>query len=92
MKNFVVVEHRTKSDNKSELVAFEKKVDAVFAYGNLSKHAIRAMNGANSFHQFYSDKKLLIADLKKYLQDGDVIYIKGSRGMKMEDIITGIKS
>ena len=70
----------------------DKKVDAVFAYGNLSQHAIRAMNGANCFHQFYSDKKVLITDLKEYLQDGDVVYLKGSRGMKMEDIITGLKT
>ena len=69
----------------------EKKVDAVFAYGNLSQHAIHAMNGAKGFHQFYSDKNLLIIDLKEYLQDGDVIYLKGSRGMKMEDVITGLK-
>mgnify|MGYP000569008112 CR=1 FL=1 len=75
----------------SELLV-EKKVDAVFAYGNLSQHAIRAMNGAKVFHQFYSDKNVLITDLKEYLQNGDVIYIKGSRGMKMEDIITGLQS
>ena len=33
MKSFVVVEHRTKSDNKSELVAFEKKVEAKLQKG-----------------------------------------------------------
>jgi UDP-N-acetylmuramoyl-tripeptide--D-alanyl-D-alanine ligase len=69
-----------------------KKVDAVFAYGDLSQHTIHAMNGANIFHQFYTDKDSLISDLKEYLQDGDIIYIKGSRGMKMEDVITGLKS
>lgn len=70
----------------------DNKVDAVFAYGNLSQHAIHAMNGAKCFHQFYSDKIVLITDLKEYLQDGDIIYIKGSRGMKMEDVITGLQS
>ena len=69
----------------------EKKIDAVFAYGNLSEHIIHALKDTNIFNQFYTDKNLLIIDLKSYLQEGDIIYIKGSRGMKMEDIITGLK-
>ena len=43
MKNVVVVEHRTKSDNKIELVAFEKKVDAVHQKGYF-------LVGANSIY------------------------------------------
>ena len=70
----------------------EKKVDAVFAYGHLSQHTIHAMNDANGFHQFYSDKNVLITALKEYLKEGDVIYVKGSRGMQMEDIIAGLKA
>ena len=48
------------------------------------------MKGAKGIHQFYSNKKLLIKDLKLYLQKGDIIYIKGSRGTKMEEIIKGL--
>lgn len=70
----------------------EKHIDAVFAYGKLSEYAIKAMNGTTAFHQFYDDKSKLIADLKNYLTDGDIIYLKGSRGMKMEEIITGLKT
>ena len=69
----------------------EKKIDAVFAYGNLSENIIHTLKDTNIFNQFYFDKKLLIIDLKSYLQDDDIIYIKGSRGMEMEDIITGLK-
>ena len=90
-----MLELGAKEDNHHQQLGrylVEKKVDAVFAFGNLSQLSIRAMNGTKVFHQFYSDKNLLITELKEYLQDGDVVYIKGSRGMKMEDIITGLKS
>ena len=69
----------------------EKKVDAVFACGDLTRHTIHAMNGAAMFHQFYDDKVSLLIDLKEFLMTGDIIYIKGSRGMKMEEIITGLQ-
>ena len=69
----------------------DKKVDAVFAFGDLTRHTIHAMNGASMFHQFYDDKISLLTDLKEFLMDGDIVYVKGSRGMKMEEIITGLQ-
>jgi len=69
----------------------EKKVDAVFAYGNLTRHTIKAMNGAAMFHQYYDEKESLLVDLKAFISKGDIIYVKGSRGMKMEEIITGLQ-
>ena len=50
------------------------------------------MNGASEFHQFYENKTALITELKDFLKDGDIIYLKGSRDMKMEEIITGLQS
>ena len=44
------------------------------------------------FHQFYNDKANLLIDLKEFLMEGDIVYVKGSRGMKMEEIITGLQS
>ena len=69
----------------------EKKVDAVFAFGELTRHTIKAMNGAAMFHQYYADKASLLTDLKAFISEGDIIYVKGSRGMKMEEIITGLQ-
>ena len=69
----------------------EKKVDAVFAFGDLTRHTIKAMNGATMFHQYYDEKATLLTDLKAFISKGDIIYVKGSRGMKMEEIITGLQ-
>ena len=69
----------------------EKKVDAVFAFGDLTQHTIKAMNGAAMFHQYYDEKASLLTDLKAFISKGDIIYVKGSRGMKMEEIITGLQ-
>ena len=70
----------------------EKKINAVFAYGNSSKHIINKMANSETLHKLYIDKNVLINDLKKYIKKDDIIYIKGSRSMKMEDIIKGLES
>lgn len=57
--------------------------------------------GKESYNTFYNAKKVknnfyferkedLTAMLKKNLKRDDVIYVKGSRGMKMEEVIKGI--
>ena len=57
--------------------------------------------GKESYSTFYNAKKIknnfhfeykedLISMLRKNLKAGDVIYVKGSRGMKMEDVVKGI--
>ena len=68
-----------------------KNIDAVFAYGNFAKYIVQEMENAVFFHQFYSKKSTLIAELKEYLQDNDIIYLKGSRSMEMENIIKELK-
>ena len=37
--------------------------------------------------KYYNNQKLLISDLKNTIKANDIVYIKGSRGMKMENII-----
>jgi UDP-N-acetylmuramoyl-tripeptide--D-alanyl-D-alanine ligase len=64
-----------------------KKITAIFAFGKLSKHTIKSITNHHIHKEFYEDKKSLINDLKKFLNDDDIIYIKGSRSMKMEEII-----
>ncbi|MBC8214589.1 MAG: UDP-N-acetylmuramoyl-tripeptide--D-alanyl-D-alanine ligase [Candidatus Marinimicrobia bacterium] len=83
-----------------ELGEFEKKfhsemgqyisklsLDAVFGYGSLTAYTIEGINQKNIDKYHFSNKTELIDKLNNFLLPGDVIYIKGSRGMKMESII-----
>ena len=40
--------------------------------------------------KYYDDQKKIIFDLKNTLRPNDIIYVKGSRGMRMENIIKGV--
>jgi UDP-N-acetylmuramoyl-tripeptide--D-alanyl-D-alanine ligase len=39
----------------------------------------------------YQEKTEAVSFLRSYLQKGDVVLIKGSRGMKMEEIVAAIQ-
>lgn len=62
------------------------KIDLLYCYGNDSEFIIKESNTmAAFFHK--EDKNLCAKIIKKQLKDGDVILFKGSRGMKLEEII-----
>ena len=68
-------------------------VDALFCFGPFAKHirtgAIQAgMTGEAARH--FDDKTHLSETLERLLRPGDVVLIKGSRGMKMEEVLDGL--
>lgn len=67
------------------VIASEMKFDALFTYGPFSKYTSEAFGHFSARH--FESKDELSAELKKMLQPGDVVLIKGSRGMKMEDVV-----
>lgn len=67
--------------------AREKGIDQMFAYGPLSKNAVDAF-GENGF--WFEDKQSLIAQLQKELSDQTTVLVKGSRGMRMEDVVRAV--
>ena len=60
-------------------------IDVLLATGQLTQFTVDAAHKVDA--TFYQNKDELINTLIKIASSGDVIYIKGSRGMKMETII-----
>ncbi len=66
------------------VVASEMKFDRLFTYGPFSKYTSEAF-GSTAGH--FESKEELSAELKKLLTHGDVVLVKGSRGMTMEEVV-----
>ncbi len=67
------------------VVASEMKFDGLFTFGPFSKYTCEAFGHASAKH--FESKDELSAELKKLLRSGDVALIKGSRSMKMEEVV-----
>ncbi len=65
--------------------AAKLKVDYLLTYGELAKHIHTASKLPMAVH--YDQKNMLAEYLAELIAPGDAVLIKGSRGMKMEDIV-----
>jgi UDP-N-acetylmuramoyl-tripeptide--D-alanyl-D-alanine ligase len=63
-------------------------LDAVYTIGDETVFTDQMID--NGFHQHFDEKEALVQSLKENLQSGDKILVKGSRGMAMEKIISGV--
>ena len=72
-------------------MAGENNIDCVLAFGNDAKYYISAAkeNGVKDAVLF--DNKTKLSDyLASFAQDGDAVLFKGSRGMKLEDVMNTV--
>lgn len=64
--------------------------DLVFTYGTEFEKAARKIDIIDKLYSF-SEQDKLTATLKKFVSAGDTILVKGSRSMKMENIVEFLK-
>jgi UDP-N-acetylmuramoyl-tripeptide--D-alanyl-D-alanine ligase len=70
--------------------AADKHVDILLAYGPESEGYINGACGRIPCALHFNDKEELAAKLCEMLREGDAVLVKGSRAMKLEDVITKI--
>ncbi|GAB2702899.1 UDP-N-acetylmuramoyl-tripeptide--D-alanyl-D-alanine ligase [Paenibacillus thermoaerophilus] len=68
-------------------------VDGVFAYGPLSAYSAEeaAKRYPDLMVRAYDDKDALLRDLTGVLDERDVVLVKGSRGMKLEELVHALQ-
>jgi UDP-N-acetylmuramoyl-tripeptide--D-alanyl-D-alanine ligase len=72
----------------------EMGVDELFTFGDASRHlnqAARSKGMPRRFAHHYSDFDLMAEELASSLAPGDVVLVKGSRGMKLERVSEALR-
>jgi len=67
------------------------RIDALFAYGEFSPFVVEgAKKGGLKESFWFKDKQELLRKLSGYVKSKDWVLVKGSRKMKMEEIVEGL--
>jgi UDP-N-acetylmuramoyl-tripeptide--D-alanyl-D-alanine ligase len=68
-------------------------IDLIYTYGTLAQYIAEAARTRFSAKQvlWFTDKAEMIRQLKAKVSEGDLVLVKGSRGMKLEEVVNALK-
>ncbi|MBC3939397.1 UDP-N-acetylmuramoyl-tripeptide--D-alanyl-D-alanine ligase [Anaerotruncus massiliensis (ex Liu et al. 2021)] len=70
--------------------AAEKGIDLLLAYGGDACYYRQGASEGGIPAELFGDKEELLARLREEIRPGDAVWVKGSRGMRMEEILEGL--
>ena len=62
-------------------------IDGVYGIGDLIEYTVAAIDSSGIQKKHYINKDLFVSDFKKEVDNYDVVYLKGSRGMSLDTVI-----
>ena len=80
-----------KKERKIMLTGLVKKMkfENIYTYGKESYNTFLGGKGVEN-NYFFHEKEDLSEFLARIIKAGDVVYLKGSRGMQMEDVLNNV--
>ena len=66
------------------------KIDTLIAIGTHARKICEGADGGNLQTAYYEKKEDFYQDKDRFIENGDIILVKGSRGMKMEQVVENI--
>jgi UDP-N-acetylmuramyl pentapeptide synthase len=66
----------------------ENEIQMVVLLGEYVKDTFQELNTGNA--KIFESRQLLVEYISKHIEEGDVILVKGSRALKMEEIVEAL--
>jgi UDP-N-acetylmuramoyl-tripeptide--D-alanyl-D-alanine ligase len=72
-------------------ISDNKLADLVLVYGNHAKYITDNIHNPEITTYFFPSQEELINSLPSYIEKGDTVLVKASRGMKLENTVEALK-